>query len=92
MLHEWNPKFEFLHDFFLKMSKQIGRASRENIIWHVSVHPFAKFEMIWKKLHGIRSFEKKYMKFGNFNLEILHIPKFEHVITITPMKYDHACP
>ena len=81
MLHEWNPKFEFLHDFFLKMSKQIGRASRENIIWHVSVHPFAKFE----------AFEKKYMKFGNFNLEILHIPKFEHVITITPMKCDQAC-
>ena len=44
MLHEWNPKFEFLHEIFENFKP---KSWKYHLIWHVIVHPSAKIEVIW---------------------------------------------
>ena len=50
MLHEWtlNLSFKFAWIYWNFQTKLAGH--RENIIWHVNVHPCAKFEVIWTML------------------------------------------
>ena len=48
MLHKWKPKFEFFHVIFeIRTNLEVNGA---NTIWHVVVHTFEKFGLIWAML------------------------------------------
>lgn len=49
-LTKWDPKYEFLHEFFDNFKPNMQGMHGASIIRHVTMHPCAKFEAIWTML------------------------------------------